>query len=191
MWQQPDGQHYGHSYICGHHSSLTNMINNSSHYRTTDAYNNNATDVLSHYSDAWSPTTHIKQIQVHTILMALMCYQATLMSECPITHITGIWTLTTHIYVYALSGYTVDWMPYYTHQRNMDAHQLLCVDVLPVYSAWMPYYIHYRNMNAHHYVCTDVLSTDSVGWMPYDTHHKNTRINNYVCVDVLSGYSVG
>ena len=46
----------------------------------------------------------------------------------------------------------------------MEAHHLLCVEVLPAYSeAWLPYYTHYRNMDVNHYVCIDVLPGDSVG----------------------------
>ena len=84
---------------------FTNMINTDSRYRPKYAYNNNGIDVLSHYSHAFSPTAHITHIRVCATLSALMCHQATLTSECLITHITGIWTLTTCICLFFIRLY--------------------------------------------------------------------------------------
>ena len=66
-----------------------------------------------------------------------------------------------HHYVNAdvLSGYSVDWMPYYTNHMNTDAHHYANADVLASYSPdWRSYYTHHSSMDAHHYVSVDVLS---------------------------------
>jgi len=115
-----------------------------------------------------------------------------------------------------LPGYSHEWMPYYTHNRNMDTHhmymfllyQVIMLDeciITHIRDIWklttyfvlmcyqpilMPYYTHCRNMDVHHYVCNDVLSGDSVGWMPYYTLH-NMNAHHYVCTNVLSAETVG
>jgi len=108
------------------------MINTDSHYRTTYAYNNNGIDMLSHYSDAFSPNAHITRIQVHATQSTLMCYHATLTSECLITHITGICTLTTCMFIL----YQVILLDecIITHIRGIWKLTTYCVGVLPAYS---------------------------------------------------------
>ena len=190
------------------------MINTDSHYRTINAYNNNGTDVLSHYSDTLSPTAHITHIQVCATLSALMCYQATLMSKCLITQITGIWTLTTCICLYFIRLYCWINALLHTLEEYGSSPPTLCWCVTSLFwclithitGIWM-YTTMYALMCYQVTLLAECLTTHYTIWMLTTMYvlircqlkvlaeclmtYKNTRINNYVCVDVLSGYSVG
>jgi hypothetical protein len=69
-----------------------------------------------------------------------------------------------------------EWHP--THTSHENGHSLYeCIHVPSRKKApWMIFYTHHKNMDAHNYECLDIPSDNSSTWMIYYTLYRNVGI---------------
>jgi len=132
--------------------------------------------------------THRTGLRVITTMYVLMFYQSAPLTKCLITHISSVRIFTT---MYALMCYQMTLLTecFITHSIYKSDHHYVCIHVLSDgYSFWMPYYI----MRSY-----TIITMYALIWYQSALFNKSFTtfctavwaITTYVCVDVLSEFS--